>query len=479
MTSYAWDQLRRLEPSTQLLAGSLLGLALALCSMAVLGNGLLPQFLIIFFFGLMHLALLMRAPGMFAFYFLVFYSGMGMLVANALLSGSVYITEASYTSYDIGALPGLVVSLTAFFCAFAFIVWKFDKPIQPRIITSAWETKIVLGIAALPIAVSYMAFFVYGTPWTSGESRSAFWALRNIAQFFFTFGFNRLGPTVLLAGMIICLARDKKLRKICIAAGILNVVALILFGGRAGAIVAPSLLLSLPTAFALARLEGKNLRWVLYSLAGAACAVIVVTMVSYAAQISTTGENQGAVVGLFTRLVLQGHVWWNIYYTMTVSHIGDTGASFWNEISTFFDWAPSRSGRGSDLVLRLIAPKVLYLDAIRQDIIFAGGWPALGLYYFGPVVLQFVQVLLGVTYAGYGLLLKREILRGQFVSAMILYFLWWQFISEAVLNGELYVLFNIRFVAFFMLYLAIRIFGKYAATLRDRMAAQPENVRTA
>jgi hypothetical protein len=234
-------------------------------------------------------------------------------------------------------------------------------------------------------------------------------------------------------------------------------MALILFGGRAGAVVSPTLLFLLPLAFGHGKLKpSQTWRILLFGGIGAA-GVAVVALASYAFQFaSTTGQSQGALIGAFTRIVLQGHVWWNIYYTTTISHIGDTGSSFWNEIKGFFAWAPGKTGRGSDLVMRLIAPKILYEGAVEQDIAFAGGWPALGLYYFGPYLLQIVQALLALLYGGTALLLKRDLLRGHYVSAMILFFIWWQLLAEVVLNANWYLLLNIRTAVFLALYFILQ-----------------------
>ena len=111
---------------------------------------------------------------------------------------------------------------------------------------------------------------------------------------------------------------------------------------------------------------------------------------------STVFSSKPPLVSLEQRVALQGHLWWGVdlHYlqgTLPIPPAVQRG----NELRALMSpGGPKQSEPvGMTLLMRTVAPTRLVDGYIKQGIRFTMGFPAIGLYLFGPYGLVVVEVL--------------------------------------------------------------------------------------
>ena len=412
-------------------------------------------------------------PTLFVMSFMLFLANMGAITGGLLIEFGAYVSEQERYGFATGSTIRLAFYWLAFLTVSTFGYRALHRHRrQPRRgpdavrLSTAWRWSLY-SLAGVLVLVVFVALFVNGSPLLERTDRFTYWRTNAIP--FLQPIHNQASTAVFLVGLAFAFAPRKLERAIALLIALVFLIYFVFQGEKFTALTHVVFAFLLPVAVRTLSSPGARIPLAKTLVAGAILAGALTGLILF--QYQTIFGSADPVARLVQRVALQGHVWWGVDERIRAGELPvEPATQRAHELAALLKIQPPTDEVGMAHLMRTVAPLNLVERYERQGIRFTMGYPAIGLYLFGPVGLLVLQAVAAMLFVGLFSYMAWAIGHARVLHGVIAYKLYYELHGPFTM-GELHDLTNPKILVF--LALALLAF----AIDHVRPSRRPQNAR--
>lgn len=435
----------------------LVSMAATLACLAVFAEALFGHSVLFAAFGWLLVAafaivLARLEPTLFVMSFMLFLAYMGAITGGLLIESGVYVSEQARYGFATGSTIRLAFYWLVFLTVSTIGIraWRSGPRRGPDAVrlstTWRWSLYALAGVLA---AVVFAGLIVNGSPLLERTDRFTYWRTNAIP--FLQPIHNQASTAVFLVGLAFVFAPRKLERAIALFIALAFLVYFVFQGEKFTALTHVVFAFLLPVAVRTLSAPGATIPPAKTLVAGAILSGALTSLILF--QYQTVFGSAEPVARLVQRIALQGHVWWGVDERIRAGELPvEPETQRAHELAALLKIEPPTDEVGMALLMRTVAPLDLVERYERQGIRFTMGYPAIGLYLFGPIGLLVLQAVAAMLFVGLFIYMSWAIGQARVLHGVVAYKLYYELHGPFTM-GNLHDITNAKILVFLALVL--------------------------
>jgi Family of unknown function (DUF6418) len=350
--------------------------------------------------------------------FLFIFGQLSSMLSNIFLETGVYVTELQRYTYETGSTLRLVFYNMVFFISLFMVLKVTTVKLNTYTITKSFSpffSRLTNLVSVLFIFILMVNLILFGVPLLEKLDRFIYW--NNHPYPIFKTILGQSFVISFLLGINCVFSRKKSSRLFSIILFILIIVCQIFDSIKFSGIFMSLYWFMFPILIRMCVLN-KKLSLIKSVITGVLAIVGFLIILNFNYQNVYQIENPFEYI-VYRAFGLQGHVWWATDALVFLYGERDPGWQMYKELEKIFLWNGDDDDLGMRFLMQLIAPQQLAWRYIDKGVDFTLGYPAIGLYIFGPIGLIFLQVIMAFLVALVAYYLVTKVTRGQLIRSVL------------------------------------------------------------